>query len=237
MREQFVSDARTPLLALAGAALALLLIACANLAALYVSAFEARRAELTMRAALGAGAIRIARQLAIEAMVLVGAGAAGGMALARVALAMVPGLLPPTIPFLTTPVLDLRVAGFAMALAVLATLLLTGWPIVRFLRAAPTPRGATGGPSQLVYRVLVIAEFAVTVALVSAAGLLGQSLRAVQGRDPGFALDRVFVADISLPGLSHEHAGGRRAIPRRAAGHDRAQTSRRGRRRGLRSSS
>jgi predicted permease len=204
MREQFVIDARTPLLALAGAALALLLIACANLAALYVSAFEARRAELTMRAALGAGGIRIARQLAVEAIVLAGAGAVAGMALARVALATIPGLLPPTIPFLTTPVLDLRVAGFAVALAALATLLLTGWPIARFLRAAPTSRGATSGPSDVVYRVLVIAEFAVTVALVSAAGLLGQSLRAVQSRDPGFALDRVFVADIGLPGQARD---------------------------------
>jgi predicted permease len=202
LREQFVSDARTPLLALSGAALALLLIACTNLAALYVSAFEARRAELAMRAALGAGVIRISRQLAVEAMVLAAAGAAGGMALARVALAAVPGLLPPTIPFLTTPVLDLRVAGFAAGLAAVATLLLTGWPIVRLLSAPPTPRGATTGPSQLVYRVLVIAEIAVTVALVAAAGLLGQSLRTVQRRDPGFSLDRIFVADIGLPGMA-----------------------------------
>ena len=117
MREQLVSDARTPLLALSGAALALLLIACANLAALYVSAFEARRAELAVRAAIGAGVIRIARQLGIEAMVLAPIGAAGGMALASVAFCVVPGLLPPTMPFLTMPVLDLRVAAFA-----------SGWP-------------------------------------------------------------------------------------------------------------
>ena len=199
MREQLVSDARTPLLALSGAALALLLIACANLAALYVSAFEGRRAELAVRAAIGAGVIRIARQLAIEALLLAALGAAGGMALASVALGVVPGLLPPTMPFLTMPVLDLRVAAFAAVLAGCATLLLTGWPIVRLLNAAPTPRGTTGGPSQLVYRVLVISQIAVTVALVAAAGLLGQSLRSVQRRDAGFSLERAFVANIGLP--------------------------------------
>ena len=126
IREQFVADARTPLLTLAGAAIALLLIACVDLAALYVSALEARRAELAVRAAIGTGVIRIMHQLAIEAMLLATAGALVGLALARIALDALPGLLPPTIPFLTMPALDLRVAAFAAALVALETLLMIG---------------------------------------------------------------------------------------------------------------
>ena len=206
MRDQFVSDARTPLLALSGAALALLLIACANLAALYVSAFESRRAELALRAAIGAGVLRLARQLTIEALLLTAIGAIGGIVLARVALATVPSMLPPTIPFLTMPVMDLRVAAFAAGLALLATLMLTGWPIARLITAAPTPRGMAIGPRPLVYRVLVVSQIAVTVALAAAAGLLEQSLQSVQRRDPGFSLDRVFVADIGLPVLPNATA-------------------------------
>ena len=67
LREQFVASARAPLLALGGAALAVLLIACTNLAGLYVSAFESRRGELAVRAAIGAGVARLVRQLALEA--------------------------------------------------------------------------------------------------------------------------------------------------------------------------
>jgi putative ABC transport system permease protein len=199
LREQFVADARTPLLALAGAALAVLLIACANLAALYVSAFESRRGELALRAAIGAGIPRLVRQLTIEALLLASLGAIGGLLIARAALAAVPALLPPSIPFLTMPRVDIGVALFGIALAVAASVILTGWPIVRLLLSAPSPRGMVARPRPVVYRVLVISQLSITVALVSTAGLLGQSLQTVERRDPGFALERVFVANIGLP--------------------------------------
>ena len=204
LREQFVADARTPLLALAGAALAVLLIACANLAALYVSAFESRRGELALRAAIGAGVARLVRQLAIEALLLASLGAAGGLLMAQVALAGVPALLPPSIPFLTAPRIDFSVALFGVALAIAASLMLTGWPIVRLITSAPTPRGMIARPRPVVYRVLVISQLAITVALVSTAGLLEQSLQTVERRDPGFAIDRVFVAAIGLPSVPSE---------------------------------
>ncbi len=80
LREQFVRDARTPLLALLGAALAVLLIACANLAALQVTALEARQGELSVRAAIGAGLGRLALQLATESLVIASAGGLSGLA-------------------------------------------------------------------------------------------------------------------------------------------------------------
>jgi putative ABC transport system permease protein len=199
LREQFVATARAPLLALAGAALAVLLVACTNLAALYVSAFESRRGELAVRAAIGAGVARLVRQMALEAWLFTSAGAMSGLLIARVALRMVPRLLPPSIPFLTRPSVDLPVAAFAIVLAFVASAILTGWPIVRLITAAPSPRGAVAPPRSLVYRALVVTQLAITVALVAAAGLLAQSLQVVLRQDPGFALDRVLVADIGLP--------------------------------------
>ena len=199
LREQFVATARAPLLALAGAALAVLLVACTNLAALYVSAFESRRGELAVRAAIGAGVARLVRQMALEAWLFASAGAMSGLLIARVALRMVPRLLPPSIPFLTRPSVDLPVAAFAIVLAFVASAILTGWPIVRLITAAPSPRGAVAPPRSLVYRALVVSQVAITVALVAAAGLLAQSLQVVLRQDPGFAVHHVLVADIGLP--------------------------------------
>ena len=199
LREQFVANARAPLLALAGAALAVLLIACTNLAALYVSAFESRRGELAVRSAIGAGVARLVRQLALEALLFASAGAVGGILIARIALTAVPRLLPPSVPFLTLPTVDLPIAGFASLLAVVASAILTGWPIVRLITASPSPRGAVAPPRSPVYRVLVVCQVAITVAVVAAAGLLAQSLQIVKHRDAGFAVDHVFVADIGLP--------------------------------------
>jgi len=146
LREQFVADARTSLVALAGAALAVLLIACANLAALYVSAFESRRAELALRVAIGAGVFRLVRQLALETLLLTSIGAIGGILIARAALAVLPAGLPPSIPFLTTPSVDWRVTGFAIAIAMIASVMLMGWPIGRLLVSAPSPRGVAARP-------------------------------------------------------------------------------------------
>ena len=199
LREQLVADARTPLLVLAAATLAVLLIACANLAALYASAFEARRGELAIRSALGAGAGRLVRQLALEALVLVSAGTCGGLLIARSALATLPALLPPTLPFLTPPSIDLGVAAFAVGLALVAVVMLAGWPIARLIGTARMPRGVAARPRGLVYRTLVVSQVAVTVALAVAGALLGQSLTTVNRQRPGFAIERVLVAGISLP--------------------------------------
>ena len=207
LREQFVADTRTPLLALAGATLAVLLIACSNLAALYASAFESRRGELAIRSALGAGTGRLVRQLALEALVLVVAGTCGGLLIARAALAVLPGLLPPTLPFLTIPSVDLGVVAFAVGLAAIAVVMLAGWPIARLVGAALMPRGVAARPRGLVYRALVVAQVAVTVALAVAGGLLGQSLTTVNRQHPGFAVERVLVAAVALPGATPGDAG------------------------------
>jgi putative ABC transport system permease protein len=198
LRDQFVRDARLPLLAVAGAALAVLLIACANLAALQATAIEARRAELAVRAAIGAGRSRLVQQLGVESLMMAAAGGLGGVALTRVALNEVPSRLPPSVPLLTIPSLDWRVIVFALAITTLAGLALAAWPILQLARA-PASRGVAGGGRRFVFRGLVAAQVAVTAALAVAAALLTQSLVTVRGGDPGFVIDNVLVTSVGLP--------------------------------------
>ncbi|MEZ5316743.1 MAG: FtsX-like permease family protein, partial [Vicinamibacterales bacterium] len=204
LRDQFVNDARTPLVMLIGAALAVLLIACANLAAVQVIVLEARRDELGVRAAIGADRGRLARQLLTESMVLAAGSGVAGLLLARAALVRIPSLLPPTVPLMTPPELDARVALFGGGVALACGLFVSAWPVGRASAADPAPRGTAAAPRRAVYRALVVAQIAVTVPLVVAAALLAQSLWSVRGRDAGFAIDDVLVADLGLVGPRYD---------------------------------
>jgi putative ABC transport system permease protein len=206
LREQFVRDARAPFLALLGAALAVLLIACANLAALQVTALEARQAELSVRTAIGAGRGRLVRQLGTESLAFAGVGGLAGIGLARVALATLPERLPASMPFLTSPAVDLPVAAAGMSAAVLSGLVLAAWPIARVRFAGPQPRGASPRPRGFVYRALVVSQVALTSALVVSAALLAQSMWSVQAEEPGFRVRGVLVADLSLPSERYRQA-------------------------------
>ena len=199
LRDQFVRDARTPLLALLGAALATLLIACTNLAALQLSAFEARRSEFAVRAAIGASTGRLIQQIGVEALLLVAAGGIPGIALAGVSLAWLPQLLPESIPLLTTVTMHPRVATFGLGLAAFACAIIAGWPVVRLTAAAPAPRGVAVQARNAVYRTLVVSQIAMAVALTSAAALLARSFNSVRAEQTGFDISDVLVATIGMP--------------------------------------
>lgn len=201
-REQLTAGARAPLLSLTGAALAVLLIACTNLAALFISGFESRRGEMSVRIAIGATASRLAMQLALEALFLASAGALAGTALAGAALRAAPAFLPASFPLLREPAVDLPLVLFASGLAAGAAVMLAGWPVIRMMMAAPSPRGTAPSPRASAYRALIVSQVGVTMALVAAAGLLAQSRASVERQHPGFALERVLVADVGLPAPS-----------------------------------
>jgi putative ABC transport system permease protein len=199
LREQFVGTARLPLLLLVAASTVVLLIACANLAALQVTTFELRRREFGIRSAIGAGWTRLAAQLVIESLALALVGGLLGTVLSAWALAVLPGWLPASVPFLTAPELDLPVAMVAVGAAMATALALAAWPIARLVGVGASPRAAvTIAPRRTVYRTLVAAQVAITVALVVCAGLLAQSFSAVQRQDPGFVVDGVLTADVAL---------------------------------------
>jgi predicted permease len=200
LRAQLTAGARQPLLILLASAVAVLLVGGTNLAALHLAWFERRRPELATRASLGAGAPELVRLITFEALMVAAAGGAAGIALARAALAWMPSALPPTVPFVTQPRLDLTTAAAAAAAALIAGVAFVILPIVRLLRDGPAPRGLAGHARTRAYGTLVTAQLGVTVALVSTAAWLGQSLWTVQGRDPGFTTEGVVLADVSVPG-------------------------------------
>src|SRR6185436_16524772 len=117
---QIPSQTRLLLWALFGASLCVLLIACTNLASLLLARALARRKELTVRAAIGAGRERLVRQLLTESLTLALAGGMFGILVAVVALPVLTVLIPSSLPITDATVLDARVFGFA-AVITLAT--------------------------------------------------------------------------------------------------------------------
>ena len=180
----------SPLLLLLGATGLLLVIGCANVAALSMGELVTRRRELATRLALGAPARRIARQLLTENLVLgfFGSLLGIGLALAGTRLMVVIG---PPLPRLDAVRLDLRVLAFAVAVGITAVLASGTLPaLVSARRSRDTlrfdpMRSATRRRSRL-ERLVVATEVALTVVLLIVGGLLRRSLSRLLAVDPGF---------------------------------------------------
>ena len=193
-------------------ALAVLLIACANVANLLLARGVARRRELAVRAGLGAGRGGLVRMLLAESLVLAAAGGAAALALAAWSGSLARNFLVPDLPA-DTPVLDPRMAAFTV-LAAAATLLLIGVvPAVQASRTDLTEwlksggRGTTqrGGRTRA---ALLAIQVALTLVLLVGAGLFVRSLRNVEHLNLGFDPDRVLEAqvDMKAAGLSDAEA-------------------------------
>ncbi len=203
MREGVSGEFRSPLLTLFGALGLVLLLACVNLANLQLVRLEARRKELALRAAVGAGRLRLARQLLAENLVLVGLGAGGGLLLAplgsRLLLSFVPAA---EVPYLKVTTDAMVLAGFAGVTALVA--LLSGvLPAlaasrVDLVRTLAQGSGAVG-TSRRVRHLFLVAQLALSLVPLVGAALLAQSLDRLRGVDPGFATDRRLTLSFSAP--------------------------------------
>jgi predicted permease len=205
LREELSQQSRLLLLALSGAALCVLLIACANLASLLLARALARRQELEVRAALGAGRERLLRQLVTESLVLAVLGGALGILVAAAAVPMLARLVPASLPTTQAPAIDLRVLLFA-ALLTAATGI--GFGLVPALRAcrntdlAALKEGgsrAGGGRRERLRAALVMVEVAASVVLLISSGLLIRALWRLQATDPGFRAQGVLTLRTALP--------------------------------------
>jgi predicted permease len=198
---------RGSLSVLLGAALLVLLIACANLASLMLTRGQTRAQELAVRSALGAGHARLMRSVLAEAVLLAGAGALAALLFAKAAVPALLRLAPDLLPTYNAPAIDLRVV-LATALIAMATLILFGLvPAWKAGRADPAlalrsgARGQVGSQGQARARgVLVAGEIALAMTLLSGAGLLIDSLRQLSKVDSGLRdSEHVLAANFSLP--------------------------------------
>lgn len=195
---------RPVLLALLGAVGALLLIACANVANLLLARATTRAREIAVRTALGASRWRVVRQLLIESFVVAVAGGALGLLAARWGLDALMLFAPSDLPRTREIGLDATVLGFATALIVVTGL---GFGLVPALQTARVnlieglKDGARGSgeaaPRRRLRNAFVVAEIALSLVLLSAAGLLMRSFARLQSVDPGFRTEHVTTITLS----------------------------------------
>jgi predicted permease len=218
LQEHISQQARPTLLTLLGAVGILLLIACANVANLLLARGADRRHEIALRKALGAGNAAAARQLLTESVVLAVVGVAVGLSLAAASFRYLARLVPATFPDGTAPSIDWRVLAFTAGVAVITVLLFGAMPVWATIRASMTDtlnRGAGRGHTARGNRLrntLIVAEVALTLVLLAAAGLLLRSYSAVLQTDPGFDPNNLLVAETVLPSLKYQDSTRRAAF-------------------------
>jgi predicted permease len=204
LREEVPQQSRLLLLALCGAALCILLIACTNLANLLLARTLARQKELALRAALGAGRERLVRQLLTESVLLAAVGGALGVLVAVAAVPLLARLVPETLPIGQAPSLDIRVLLLA---GLITGLTAVGVGVIPALRGGRDTgleglrEGARsgGGRKQRLRSVLVVVEVMASVVLLVSSGLLLRALWRVQSVDPGFRPEGILTLRTALP--------------------------------------
>jgi predicted permease len=213
---ELVAEARLPLLLLQGAVLLVLLVACANLASLFLARADSRLREYAVRTALGASGRQLFRHMLVEGLMLTVAGAAAGLVLARAGLGALLAVNPEAVPRAGEIGLDWTVLAFTTAAAGLAALAMTLVPFLRLrsprLAAMASESGSRGvaGGRAAGRSLLVVAEVALAVTLVAGAGLLIRSVWNLTHVDVGFDRADLTAFSVVLPGASYD-------VPARAA--------------------
>jgi predicted permease len=209
LRDDVSKKSRILLMAVLGAAMCVLAIACANLANLLLARAMARRKELAVRTALGVGRERMVRQLLTESLILATCGGVLGIGLAFAALPLLARLVPNSLPIAEVPLIDLRVLAFAAALTVLTGIAFGVLPSMRACNGSDLTglregsRGGVGGRKERTRSALVMVEVAGSVVLLVSAGLLIRALWRIQTSDPGFRSQGVLTLQTDLPTIKY----------------------------------
>jgi putative ABC transport system permease protein len=222
LHEQLAGDARPTLRILLGAVAMLLLITCANVANLLLARGAGRAREIAVRKALGAGHGRVLQQLLAESTVLAALGMLLGALLSVASFGYLARLVPPTFPGSAALGFDWRVLAFMAGIALCTVLLFGAGPALAAARtglSGAMKRGvghrSTARASRL-RNTLAIAEIALTLMLLAAAGLLLRSYAEVLAVDPGFRPQNLLVVETPLSGSRYAERGSRSAFYERA---------------------
>ena len=222
LREGLFGDVRPALLILLGAVGFVLLIACANVANLFLARAAGRERELAIRGALGAGRGRLIRELLTECMVLALLGGAGGVLLAIWATDALVALQPADLPRIQEIAVDGRVLVFTLVVSLVTGLIFGLVPALHaskpdlhdVLKEGSRSTGPAFGRGGI-RGVLVVAEMALALVLLVGAGLMVRSFSRIQAVNPGFDPESALAVQMSLPASKYTTEDQRRAVQQR----------------------
>ena len=215
LREHIVGGVGRTLWMLLGSVSLLLLIACANVANLFLVRAESRQRELAVRAALGAGRARLLGFNLSESLLLSVAGGVLGLGLAAAVTRLVVGFGPSNLPRLHEVTIDPTVMAFTAAVALIASLLLGGMPMLgrSSLSQGSSSALRDGGRSATVGRgrvsgrnVLMVAQVAMALVLLVGSGLVLRSYGQLRNIHPGFVAGNVLTFELGLPQSEYDRA-------------------------------
>ncbi|HEY7180752.1 MAG TPA: ABC transporter permease, partial [Blastocatellia bacterium] len=206
LRVELSSNTRLTLIILLAAVSFVLLIACGNVANLILARGTSREREMAIRTALGAGRVRLIRQLFTESVMLAMLSGCLGLYLAAVGVRALIAIGPSDIPRLEESGLDFMVLAFTFGISLLAAIICGLGPAWKISQSDPNKSLKSGGGDSSgtiafahVRGLLVIIEFALSVILLTGAGLLIRSFLAIQAVNPGFEPEHALTMRVALP--------------------------------------
>jgi len=206
MRDEDVGGVRTTLLILLGGAALVLLIACANVANLLLARASEREKEIATRIALGAGRVRIMRQLLTESVLLSVLGGALGLVLAVWGTRVLAAASPTNVPRIQDVKIDALVLGVTLAVSIITGMIFGLAPAIQFTKPdlqeslKESARASAGGVrSRRIRNALVVCEITLALTLLVVAGLIGKSFARLRGGDQGYDPKNVLTVQMSLP--------------------------------------
>jgi len=205
LQDDVAGGVKPALLAVLGAVVLVLLIACVNVTNLLLARGALRRGEFSMRAALGAPRTRLVRQLLTESSLLAMLGGALGMVVAQIGVHALVVLSPPELPRVNAIRVDGTVFAFALGITAVVGLVVGLIPALHAFRGdlhvgVQQSSGRTAGGHQATRRTLVVAEVAIALVLLVSAGLLLRSLGRLFAIDPGFDASHVLTMQVQESG-------------------------------------
>jgi len=205
LQDDITREVKPALLAVLGAVVLVLVIACVNVTNLLLGRSALRRGEFAVRAALGAGRTRLVRQLLTESLLLATLGGALGLLVARIGVRVLVTLSPPGLPRLGAISLNSTAFVFALGITTLIGLLVGLVPALHASRSDPQSglqqnSRRTAGGHPWTRRTLVVAEVALALVLLVSAGLLMRSLQRLFAIDPGFDASRLITMQVEESG-------------------------------------
>jgi predicted permease len=202
LREQIVGQAGRALILLGGAVGLVLLIACVNVASLFLARSVSREREFSLRAALGATRLRLSKQLLTESLMLSLSGGIVGLLIAGAGTRWAIARLPHWLPRMNDVAIDVRVLLFALAISILCGLAFGIAPAFRQRTDLEThlrQAHGSGAGIRRIHGLFVVAELALAFVLLAGAGLMLRSIQQLWNVSPGFDPHNVLTMGVALP--------------------------------------